>query len=218
MPTLRSYAAAFCLLFAFLSASAETPVYPLFMEYDRPGLNVPHWSFDIQPDGQTEFKPTYASPQPNGADNAVVRFTMSTSGMQKLQKLLLDSKGMQPCETKTKGLARMGMKTLQYAGANGAPAKCSFNYTDNKPLAAAAEYLTAVSYTLEEGATIDRLHRYDRLGLDAVLIRLAAAAKEAKAPELASIRSSLQALVSDDQVLERVRIKASQLLALSDQQ
>ncbi len=189
----------------------------LLAEYDRAGLPVPHWTFAIAGDGQTEYQRTYAVPAV-GASDAPIRFTLSASGQAKLRKWIADSKAMQPCETKTKNLARMGQKTLEYHDGSGATLRCSFNYTDNKALAAATDYLLSVSYTLEEGATIDRLHRYDRLGLDPVLIRLAEAAKEGKAPELAAIKPSLQALVADDAILERVRTKASQLLLLADQQ
>ena len=191
--------------------------FQLLAEYDRPGLPVPHWTFNIVQGGQTEYQRTYAAPA-LGASDAPIHFRLSASGQAKLQKFIADSKAMQPCETKTKGLARMGQKTLEYRDGTGVTLRCSFNYTDNKALAAATDYLLAVSYTLEEGAAIDRLHRYDRLGLDPVLIRLAEAAKEGKAPELAAIKPSLQALVADDAILERVRTKASQLLLLADQQ
>lgn len=201
-------------------ASAEDQAvqpFRLTAEYDRPGLPVPHWSFHVEGSGESDYQRTYATPAV-GASDAPIHFTMSANGMHRLQKLLTDSRQMQPCETKTKGLARMGQKSLEFQTGGGPAARCSFNYTDNKPLAAAADYLIAVSNTLEEGATIDRLHRFDRLGLDPVLIRLSASAKDGKAPELLAIKPALQALVADDKVLERVRMKATQLLALAEQQ
>lgn len=191
--------------------------FSLTMSYDRQGLPVPHWEFIIQPDGTAMYTAKHAA-EGLGMDDAPVRFQLSQSGRTKLSTWLSQSGGLQPCETKTKNLARMGDKVLVYQPAGGGESRCAFNYTDNKALAAASQYLISASYTLEEGAAINRLHRYDRLGLDPVLIRLAAAAKDGKAPELGAIRASLQSLVSDDAVLERVRTKAAELLALADQQ
>lgn len=189
----------------------------LTMSYDRPGLPVPHWEFSIHPDGSAVYISKHAA-ESVGVVDTPVRFTLSRTGAAKLAGWMAQSNSLQPCETRTKNLARMGDKVLVYRADSGAESRCAFNYTDNKALAAASQYLISASYTLEEGATIDRLHRYDRLGLDPVLIRLAAAAKDGKAPELGAIRPALQGLVADDAVLERVRARASQLLVLADQQ
>ncbi len=177
--------------------------------YDRDGLPVPHWSIHIAPGGAVEYTSHHATA---GVSDENVRFTLSATGQTRLGKAVEESHDLKPCETKTKGLARMGAKHVVYAPAGGAEVHCDYNYTDNKGLQQMTEYLSNVSYTLEEGATIDRLHRYDRLGLDPVLIRLAGAAKDGRAPELAAIRTSLEALAVDDAVLERVRMRATELL------
>ncbi len=183
--------------------------------YDRPGLPVPHWQLRIEPSGHVEYTSEHAAGAPPAAAAPVV-FKLSQAGSAKLVELLTDSHGMQPCETKTKGLARMGMKTLEFQDGTQSAARCTFNYTDNKPLAAATDYLIAVSYTIEQGATLDHLHRYDRLGLDPVMTQLAAAFKAGQAQEVQSIRPTLDALANDDAVLERVRQKAAELLVAAN--
>lgn len=189
--------------------------FALTATYDREGLPVPQWSFRIAPTGSVEYTSHHALP---GIVDSPVRFQLSRTGTAKLGKWLADSHGLSPCETKTKGLARMGTKTLSYTAADGAPVECSYNYSDNKSLTLVSDYLSQVSSTIEDGVTIDRLHRFDRLGLDPVLIRLADAAKAGKAQELIAIRPSLEALVADDAVLERVRLRAAALLQLASQQ
>lgn len=184
--------------------------------YDRPGLQVPHWQMRIAPSGQVEYASDHAGAPAQAASSPVV-FRLSKAGSAKLSTLLSDSHGMQPCETKTKGLARMGMKTLEFQQGAKPAATCTFNYTDNKPLAAAADYLLAVSYTIEQGAVLDHLHRYDRLGLDPVMTQLAAAYKNGQAKEMQAIQPTLTSLVNDDAVLERVRQKAADLLAAANQ-
>lgn len=197
------------------SAQAAAAPFALTASYDRDGLPVPQWTFKLQPDGAVEYTSHHAAP---GIADVPVRFHISRTGEAKLGKWLVDAHGLQPCETKTKGLARMGTKALTYTPADGSAATCTFNFSDNRPMMQVTDYLLQASATLEDGMTIDRLHRYDRLGLDAVLLRLATAAKEGHAPELGAIRPSLEALVADDAVLERVRVRAAELLELAKQQ
>ncbi len=197
-------------LTASVSAQTAADGFSLTATYDREGLPVPNWKFHILPSGATDYTSHHSAA---GISDSAIHFQMSRTGAAKLAKLLSDSHGLVPCETKTKNLARMGEKTFAYTAMGSPEARCTFNYTDNKALAQAAEYLSSVSATLEEGITLDRLHRYDRLGLDPEMIRFAAAAKDGKAEELGAIHSSLESLVADDAVLERVRQKAAQLLA-----
>lgn len=196
------------------SPAQDTSAFRLNASYDRPGLPVPHWQMQIAPSGQTKYTSQHAAGSVSAG--APVVFKLSQDGSAKLAKLLNESHGMQPCETKTKGLARMGMKSLEYQSGSEAAVQCTFNYTDNKPLAAAADYLIAVSYTIEQGTMLDHLHRYDRLGLDPVMTQLATAFKAGQAQEIQSIRPTLNSLANDDAVLERVRQKANELLVAAN--
>ncbi len=201
------------LLFAVpapMPAQSPAEGFSLTATYDREGLPVPNWKFHILPSGATDYTSHHAAA---GVSDSAIHFQMSQTGTAKLSRLLGDSHGLVPCETKTKNLARMGDKTFVYTPLGSAEVRCTFNYTDNKALAQAAEFLSSISATLEAGTTLDRLHRYDRLGLDPEMTRLAAAVKDGKATELGAIHNSLEALVADDAVLERVRQKAAQLLA-----
>ena len=143
---------------------------------------------------------------------------MSDAGRAKLAALLNRSKGMQPCETKSKNLANMGQKDVVYTPADGAEVHCSFNYTDNKPLGEALDYVLSMVSTLQAGLELERLHRFDRLGLDPVMVRLAEDAKTGHAVEIGAIRPTLESLASDDALLERVRSRAQQLLQAAQQQ
>lgn len=195
-------------------AQKEVPAYRLSIEYDRPGLAVPHWKISILPGGAAE----YTGKPEKGVDPGVVTFRVSDAGRAKLGNLLLRSKGMQPCETKSKGLANMGLKSVTFAPVDGQEVHCNFNYTDNKPLSEALEYILALAGTLQAGLELDRLHRYDRLGLDPVMVRLSEDAKDGRAVEMVAIKPTLESLVTDDALLDRVRTRAGQLLELAKQQ
>jgi hypothetical protein len=188
--------------------------YKIVVDYDRPGLNVPHWQIVVPPRGMAQ----YTGVPVKGTDPGTVLFRMSDAGRTKLGGMLASSKGLSPCETKAKGIASMGQKTIVYEPVGGTPAHCSFNYTDNKSLTDALNYVLAVVGTVQTGLELERLHRYDRLGLDPVMVRLVDDVKAGRAAELSAIQPTLESLVKDMALLERVRTRAQLLLDLAKQQ
>ncbi|HTV09108.1 MAG TPA: hypothetical protein VMD97_08720 [Candidatus Aquilonibacter sp.] len=113
------------------------------------------------------------------------------------------------CETKAKHIAQTGRKSILFISPS---ASCEFNYSDNQVLNTVAGLFLAMNQTLEMGAELTRLQRYDRLGLDAEMEALVAAQKDGSAIEIENIAPVLQALVQDDDVIDRVRRKAARLL------
>lgn len=197
-----------CLAVAPLHAQSA---YRAAMTYDRAGLTVPHWQLSINEKGDA----TYTGKPAQGVDPGVISFSMSWTGREKLGMLLSQTHDLHPCETKSKGIANMGQKDVVYVPAGGTEAHCSFNFTDNKPLTEASEYLMAIANTIQAGVELDRLHRYDRLGLDVVIRRLAADVKDRRAVEIVAIQPTLQRLVEDEALMERVRARAQELLTLA---
>jgi hypothetical protein len=196
-------------------APADSPwAYKVVVDYDRPGLNVPHWQIVVPARGMVQ----YTGVPVKGTDPGTVLFRMSDAGRAKLGGMLANSKGMLPCETKVKGIASMGQKTVSYEPVGGTAAHCSFNYTDNKPLSEALNYVLAIVGTVQTGMELERLHRYDRLGLDPVMVRLVDDVKAGRAAELPAIQPTLESLVKDMALLERVRTRAQQLLDLAKQE
>jgi hypothetical protein len=191
--------------------AAPDPSYSLVVDYERPGLLVPHWKIVVPPRGMAQ----YTGVPTKGNDPGLVTFRISDAGRARLATMLGRSNGMAPCETKSKGIANMGIKTIVYTPSSGSPVTCTFNYTDNKPLSEASSYLIGLSDTLQTGLELERLHRYDRLGLDPAILRLMDEVKGGHATELTAIRPTLESLVTDPAILERVRAKAQQLLDLA---
>ena len=204
-------------LFAFGSLLLAFPLfaqsrYQVTMSYERVGLAVPHWTLTIPEAGPA----TYTGKPDQGIDPGTVTVDLSAGGRDKLGSLLSHAHNLHPCETRTKGIANMGAKEITYTPAGQPTAHCAFNYTDNKPLSEASEYLVGIASTVQFGLEIDRLHRYDRLGLDAMLARLQNEVKEHRAVELVAIRASLESLTRDDALMDRVRSRAQMLLDLVD--
>lgn len=194
--------------------AGDGPPFRLVVNYDRPGLQVPHWQITVPAHGMA----AYTGKPDKGTDPGQVLFRLSSTGRTRLASLMGRTHNLQPCETRSKGIANMGTKEVEYAAADGPAVHCTFNFTDNKPLSDALDYMMAIAGTVQAGLELDRLHRYDRLGLDPVMIRLAEDAKAGRAVELGAIRPTLESLATDVAVLERVRTRAQQLLVMVDQQ
>jgi hypothetical protein len=74
--------------------------------------------------------------------------------------------------------------------------------------------LRGIAETMDEGRELDRLHRYDRLGLDDAMASLTEEVSNGSAREVGTIAPSLRAIAADAEVLQRVRARAAALLNL----
>jgi hypothetical protein len=209
-------------------SGAQTPSTPvLSFHFVRAGLPVPEYTFTLQPDGtgtyqasyvtqppSSKFAPTYANvpPPPPVATTRPIALSTKTTAM--LFERVRSADNLRACESKAKNIADTGAKTISYTGPEG-PAHCTYNYTENKSVAAITETFQAIAETLDEGHAIELTHRYDRLGLDHQLILLADNVREGRAMEVATIAPILQALCDDTLVMERVRKRAAGLLQAS---
>jgi len=183
--------------------------FELMMEFERPGLPVPHWKIQFVPDGTGTY---IGWPAKAGAAEVKREFHLSDTTRVQLRSLLDASNGMKPCETHIRGLADMGKKSLRYAPVAGTDATCSFNYTENKPLHTAADMLLGIAFMIEEGQKLEQLHRFDRLGLDAEMQSLEKAVAGGQAVDPGIIADTLRSLVKDESLMNRVRSRAVKLL------
>jgi len=117
------------------------------------------------------------------------------------------------CESRAK-VAFQGWKKISYSGPEG-QGSCAFNYSQDKQIQELGESLIGVAETLHEGARLELLLVHDRLGLDREMEYISDAAKEGRLRELIAIRNILQRLAQDDELLDRVRKRARNLLASS---
>lgn len=115
------------------------------------------------------------------------------------------------CETHSKGLAKMGLKTLRYLGA-GREAQCAYNYSDDDRVNAATTTFEAVAETMQYGERLQAKLRFDRLGLDAELDGLQSALDQGRALAVGNIAPVLQQISDDERVMDRVHRKAARLL------
>ena len=115
------------------------------------------------------------------------------------------------CDSPKSKVAFTGKKTLQYTGPDG-NGSCTFNWSRDQQIMNIADDLIAVAFTLEEGRRLAVEHEHNRLGLDSELAELQDAVKGGRAQQIQNIAPQLEAIASDEKVMERARLRARQLL------
>lgn len=179
-----------CVFFHFDWPAAEIPKYTVVVQEDH----IAHyWEGDGPYDDEQRSKPA---------------LHVSDATLQTVFKANISPAG---CETHLKKLAQTGKKTLQsFAGDE--VVECSFNYSDDATVSRAATVFQAIAETMQFGERLAKLHRFDRLGLDAEIDSLEVEAKAGRAIELGNIAPVLLDIGKDERVMERVRLKAARLL------
>ena len=197
-----------------IRSSAEPVVQ---VDFSDPALSPPQWTLILHADGAAIFVPR--------------RIRLPTAGMKEIEAPSVDrdiqlSKEFAgrafdaakhhdwfnvPCEGHLK-VAFEGWKTLTYTGPTGR-GSCTFNYSRDKEIQWLGESMQAVAQTILEGARLELLLQHDRLGLDQEMEYLTEAVEDGRAQQVYAIRDILERLAQDDEVLERVRKRARDLLA-----
>lgn len=187
------------------------------IQFSNPGLIPSQWTLELHPDGSAHFKTVDGDLQrladgrmepPNLDRNVQLSTTFAQRVFRIAQRQKLFGK---ECESHLK-VAFTGTKTLTYSGPDG-HGSCAFNYSKDPDIQALSDSLVSVATTLIEGARLEVLRQHDPLGLDKETADLMEMASDGRAQQLGSIRDILQRLASDDDVLERVRKRARELLS-----
>jgi hypothetical protein len=190
--------------------------------FEHPQLQPSHYTFTIAEDGRGRFvSETGSAPQ---SDNDIVSTPIDRS-IQLDPALTADlfryARGHSffatRCSNDHDKLAFTGNKTLAYTGPDG-HGSCSFVWASDPALQRLSDQLGAVAFTIQIGQRLEVEVRHDRLGLDAELATLQDAVKDHRAGDLPNIANQLQAIVADQEVMNRARKRAEALLASCESQ
>lgn len=183
-------------------------------DFEFKGLAVPHWAIEVYADGTGRYD-EIASGERRPAES---KQTLHVS--QAIRKRLysgISAVSANKCSSKAKHIANTGQKTIAYRLQNGnALGPCTFNYSDDDTLMDAVAAFQAIANTLQIGAQLAHLHRFDRLGLDAQIELLVNENAAGRALEIGNIAPVLRSVAEDERVMERVRRKAARLLQDAD--
>jgi hypothetical protein len=202
-----------------VAAHAQAPVAPapaIQVDYSNPGLSPSQWTITIHPDGSGHFRSQMGKmldSDPHAFNTPAVDrdIQVSTDFAWRVFDIAQRHNWFnQPCDGHLK-VAFQGWKTFTYTGPKGS-GSCTFNYSKDKEIQSLGESAQAVAETILEGARLELLLQHDRLGLDAEMEFLTDAAGDGRAQQIGTIRDILERLAQDDDVLERVRKRARELL------
>jgi hypothetical protein len=187
------------------------------VDFSNPGLSPPQWTLILRADGSGHFR-SQAKKTPN-ASMKVIEAPSVDRDIQLSKEFaghVFDAAEHHqwfnvPCEGHLK-VAFEGWKTLTYTGPTG-QGSCTFNYSRDKEIQTLGESMQAVAETIVEGARFEVLLQHDRLGLDQEMEYFTQAVEDGRAQQVYAIRDILERLAQDNEVLERVRKQAKDLLA-----
>ena len=214
------------MLLAVPQQAPSLPQETITFHFERPGLPVPVFTLTVHADGtaiyQASYRPEIPKYSPYAATLAAQPDTQVTQNVtltpattaRLFDEVRTTHDFANGCASKAKNIASSGKKTLTYAAGLQA-ATCTYDYTEDKTIYALTNTFQAIALTLDEGRKLEISHRYDRLALDPETEYLVGAVRAGSAVEVGLIAPVLRALADDPQVLERVRTRASELLAQS---
>ena len=203
------------------SPSARPAIPTYSFSFERPGLPVPSYILVVAQDGTARYSGNEVTQAEQASDQAATpqpfsrQFDVSPATVKKIADLTRTLHNFSiSCASKAKNVADTGKKRLTYLGPDG-QGSCTYNYSENKDVQALTNIFQGIAETLDQGRELDHLRRYDRLGLDAAITFFAQEVTEGRALEIGAIAASLRSIADDPQVMDRVRARASTLLALA---
>lgn len=208
---------------ALLSLAQDGPVFKA--DFTNPGLVPSHWVLTIRPDGSSHFHSERGNPparanasttdppevDPPNVDRDIHLSAAFAAHVFQIARSSPFSRG--DCESHAK-VAFQGWKKLTVSGPE-TETVCAFNYSKEKQIQGLGDSLVSVANTILEGAKLEALLQYDRLGLDRETEYMLDGVKDGRMQQLCTIRGILQRLAGDETVMGRVRKRAQLLLAKS---
>ena len=212
------------------------PVPTLTFTLDFPRSDPEHYVIQVQSDGKASYDsrtriasaaaatsandaadapaeaPAAGSKDAQASDLFHLDFMLSAPTATRVFELAAKARYFQsPLETRHKGLAAMGQKTLAYQDAQ-RTGQATYNYSEQLPVQELTQIFQNLAATLDFARRLDYDHRYQKLALDQDLKRMEQMAKSHSLLELQAAAPILQQIVADPSVINVVRSRAQALL------
>jgi hypothetical protein len=145
-----------------LAAQDGAAVPQIFFSKSFPGSKPDYFEITLDAAGKAAYR---ESPD----DGDPLRFELTASETREIfalaEKLHFFQK---PLETKAARMARMGLKTLRYRGAQNGEAQ--FNYSENPDVRALTDWFERIGETERYRSELERAAQFDRLGVNKALL------------------------------------------------
>jgi len=202
-----------CLFSCFhLPGQAQQPARITF-SFDFPGSEPDHYVIAISADGHSAYDSRIQTNQ--GSEDDSFHFDFTTSPFTRSRIFDLAKRGHYfegEVDSKKRGMASTGMKTLKYADAQRST-EATYNYSRIPAVQDLTALLQKLSTTLEFGRRLEYDYHYQKLALDDELKRMEEMSKQNGLEELSAVSPILQKIAADATVINPVRVRAQRLIA-----
>ena len=194
----------------------DPPAPVISFEYTLDGANPPHYGLTVEAAGRAAYRSDDEIPARKGEESGtpfLVKFLISRSTADRifdLAKSLNFFKG--DFEYHGGRIANMGAKTLTFKNGD-TYQTTSYNYSQNQNLQQLTNIFQGISNALEYRRRLERLYRYDKLGLDGELKAMEDDMKRGYIVELQVDESILKQIVGDSAVMNITRRRAEGILS-----
>jgi len=186
--------------------------------FDWPSIEPHRYAISVDSSGNAAYQSWTADPtaeQSSGGDPELLKFTMSAAARDRIFVLARQLKYFNgDFEYHKHRVAFTGNKTLAYSD----PEKqyeTRYNWSENAAMGELTALFQGMSTTIESGRRLERLRRFERLGLDEELKSLEHLAVERQATELQLIAPILEQLAVDPGVMNIARQRARHILQVA---
>jgi hypothetical protein len=181
---------------------------------DFPQSNPGHYSISVDGAGHAHYECTEKVAEDAEEQTYRSDFEVSAGNREKMFALTKQAKYfVGDIDSKNTKLAFTGTKVLRYQDGQQSHTG-SYNYSNSAPVRELTMLFQNMAGTLEYGYRLSYYHRYQKLALDDQLKRMEAQARNNELIELQSIAPVLQEIVDDPSVINVVRARAKDLIAM----
>jgi hypothetical protein len=197
----------------------QRPAVPtVTFSFDWRSLEPHRYIISVDSSGNTAYQSWTAdsTAEPSSADDPyLLKFTVSAATRDRIFALTRQLKYFNgDFEYRKHRVAATGDKTLAYADPD-KQYETRYNWSENPGIDELTALFEGMSTTLESGRRLERLRRFERLGLDEELKNLEHSAVEHRASELQLIAPILVQLAEDPAVLNIARQRARHILQMA---
>ena len=184
--------------------------------FDHPDVQVTHYQIDVAADGAAHYESRIRGHEKGSSEDEVSRdFTVSPETRTKLFALAKAANNLDGDFNFSKHkIAFTGNKTIILTDAGGTHTT-KIVWSENQQIMSLIEVFEGISGTLEEEPTLQRLRRFDRLGLNAELAKMERLANSGWLREINLISGVLKDIASDSSIMSLARRRAERLLKLA---
>ena len=191
----------------------ENPAPTIIFEFELPQSSPSHYAITVDSLGRAAYRSEPVPADKVEGDPFLTSFVMNNPVRDHIFELAKELDYFKNNDFDFKGkVANMGAKTLIYRD-GGQEYRSSYNYTTNVKVQELTKLFQGISATLEFARRLERLHRFEPLGLDAELKSLDTEQKAGHLEQAQLLQPVLSSIIADHAVMNVTRRRAESILA-----